>query len=130
MMYRIYVTLKNGNQATGLELYKGSPPASGTELEVPLMRGGSVQARIGKTTNTKRIGGVSVSVVAEVHADEIQGQPKERESKGDSVPAKKQPLASTKKDNFQYLESSGSVVTALSRARYRFFDLALTEDQS
>jgi len=70
-MYRIYVTLKNGNQATGLELYKGSPPAPGTELEVPLMRGGSVQARIGNTTNTKRLGGASFLVVAEVHADEI-----------------------------------------------------------
>jgi hypothetical protein len=80
MMYRIYVTLKNGNQAIGLELYKGSPPASGTDLEVPLMRGGSVQARIGKTTNIKRIGGAPVLVVAEVHADEIQGKPTERES--------------------------------------------------
>jgi hypothetical protein len=70
-MYRIYVTLKNGNQATGLELYKGSPPASGTELEVPLIRGGSVQARIGSSTDTKRIGGAQVLVVREVHADEI-----------------------------------------------------------
>src|SRR6516165_2612241 len=65
-MYRIYVTLKNGNEATGLELHKGSPPARGTELEVPLMRGGSVQARIGSITNTKRIGGPSVLVVKEV----------------------------------------------------------------
>jgi hypothetical protein len=71
MMYRIYVTLKNGNQATGLELYKGSPPAFGTERDVPLLRGGSVQARIDSTTNTKRIGGDSILVVAEVHADEI-----------------------------------------------------------
>jgi hypothetical protein len=39
MYYRINVTLKNGNQATGRELYEGSVPASGTELEVPLMRG-------------------------------------------------------------------------------------------
>ena len=70
-MYRICVTLKNGNQAIGLELYKGSPPASGIELDVPLMRGGSVQARIGSTTNTKRIGDDSILVVAEVHADEI-----------------------------------------------------------
>ena len=70
-MYRIYVTLKNGNQATGLELYKGSPPARDTELEVPLIRGGSVQARIGPTTNTKRIGGAEALVVGEVHANEI-----------------------------------------------------------
>jgi hypothetical protein len=71
MMYRIYVTLKSGNEATGLELYKGSPPASGTELEVPLMRSGSVQARIGSTTNTRRIDGDPILVIAEVHADEL-----------------------------------------------------------
>jgi len=71
IMYRIYVTLKSGNQATGLELCKGSPPASGTELDVPLIRGGSVQARIGSTTDTKRIGGDSILVVAEVQGDEI-----------------------------------------------------------
>jgi hypothetical protein len=70
-MYRIYVTLKNGNQATGLELYKGSPPDFGTEFEVPLMRGGSVKTRIRSSTNTKRIGGAVVRVVTEVHAEEI-----------------------------------------------------------
>jgi len=70
-MYRIYVTLKNGNQATGLELYKGSPPASGTELEVPLMRGGTIKARVASSTGTRRIGGVPTLVVTEVHADEI-----------------------------------------------------------
>ena len=69
--YRIYVTLKNGNQATGRELHEGSPPTSGTELEVPLMRGGSVQARIGSATTTKRIGGYAVKVITAVHADEI-----------------------------------------------------------
>jgi hypothetical protein len=37
--YRIYVRLKNGDQAGDRELYKGPPPASGTELEVPLLRG-------------------------------------------------------------------------------------------
>jgi hypothetical protein len=71
MMYRIYVTLKSGNQPTGVELYKGSPPASGTELDVPFIRGGLVQARIGSTTNTRCIGGNPILVVAEVHADEI-----------------------------------------------------------
>jgi hypothetical protein len=73
MYYRIYVTLKNGNQAIGRELHEGSPPASGTELEVPLMRGGSVQARIGSSTTTKRIGGYAVKVITAVHADEIEG---------------------------------------------------------
>jgi hypothetical protein len=71
MYYRINVTLKNGNQATGRELYEGSLPASGTELEVPLMRGGWVKARIGSSTKTKRIAGYAVKVVTEVHADEI-----------------------------------------------------------
>ena len=73
MYYRIYVTLKNGNQAIGRELHEGSPPASGTQLEVPLMRGGSVQARIGSSTTTKRIGGYAVKVITAVHADEIEG---------------------------------------------------------
>jgi len=73
MYYRIYVTLKNGNQAIGRELHEGSPPASGAELEVPLMRGGSVQARIGSSTTTKRIGGYAVKVITAVHADEIEG---------------------------------------------------------
>ena len=44
--YRIYVRLKNGDQVGGREIYKGPPPASGTELEVPLLRGGTVKARI------------------------------------------------------------------------------------
>jgi len=35
--YRIYVKLKNGGQAAGGELQAGSPPARGTELEVPLI---------------------------------------------------------------------------------------------
>jgi len=35
------------------------------------MRGGSVQARIGLTTNAKRIADDEVLVVREVHADEI-----------------------------------------------------------
>jgi hypothetical protein len=71
MYYRIYVTLKNGNQAIGRELHEGSPPGSGTELGVPLMRGGSAQARIGSATTTKRIGGRAVKAITAVHADEI-----------------------------------------------------------
>jgi len=70
-MYRIYVTLKNGYQATGAKLYKGSPPASGTELEVPLMRGDSVRVRTGSSKTTTRIGDYAVRIVTEVHADEI-----------------------------------------------------------
>jgi hypothetical protein len=52
MYYRINVTLKNWNQATARELYEGSLPPSGTELEVSLMRGGWVKARIGSSTKT------------------------------------------------------------------------------
>ena len=70
--YRIYVRLKNGNQATGRELYEGPPPASGTELEVPLIRGGTVKARIGSShTKPSKRGGIAVSSVTEVYADEI-----------------------------------------------------------
>lgn len=65
------MTLKNGNQATGRELYEGSLPAFGTELEVPLIRGDWVKARIGSSTKTKRIAGYAVKHVTEVHADEI-----------------------------------------------------------
>ncbi|MGC2079364.1 MAG: hypothetical protein WA728_25745 [Xanthobacteraceae bacterium] len=66
--YRIYVKLKNGGQATGGELQTGSPPISGTELDVPLITGRVVKARIGlpDRKHTRRAG----TVVA-VYADEI-----------------------------------------------------------
>ena len=70
--YRIYVRLKNGDQVGGRELYKGAPPASGTELEVPLLPGGTVKARIGLLhTEPSKRGGVAATVVTEVYADEI-----------------------------------------------------------
>ena len=70
--YRIYVRLKNGDQVGGRELYKGPPPASGTELEVPLLRGGTVKARIGSFhTEPGKRGGIAGTVVTEVYADEI-----------------------------------------------------------
>jgi hypothetical protein len=62
--YRIYVRLKNGDQVGGRELYKGPPPASGTELEVPLLRGGTVKARIGSFhTEPGKRGGIAGTVV-------------------------------------------------------------------
>jgi hypothetical protein len=66
--YRIYVKLKNGGQATGGELQTGSPPISGTELEVPLITGRIVKARIGlhDTKHARRVG-----AVVTVYADEI-----------------------------------------------------------
>ena len=71
--YRIYVRLKNGDQMTGRELYKGPPPASGTELEVPLLRGGTVRARISSShTEPDKRGGFAGTVVSEIiYADEI-----------------------------------------------------------
>jgi hypothetical protein len=66
--YRIYVKLKNGGQATGSELGTGSPPIFGTELDVPLITGRVVKARIGlpDTKHTGRVG-----AVVTVYADEI-----------------------------------------------------------
>jgi hypothetical protein len=71
--YRIYVRLKNGDQVGGRELYKGPPPASGTELEVPLLRGGTVKARISPFhIESDKRGGIAGTVVSEViYADEI-----------------------------------------------------------
>jgi hypothetical protein len=67
-LYRIYVKLKNGGQGTGGELQTGSPPISGTELDVPLITGRTVKARIGlpDTRHIRRVG-----AVVTVHADEI-----------------------------------------------------------
>jgi hypothetical protein len=71
--YRIYVRLKNGDQVGGREVYKGPPPASGTELEVPLLRGGTVKARISPFhTEPDKRGGIASAHVSEViYADEI-----------------------------------------------------------
>jgi hypothetical protein len=71
--YRIYVRLKNGDQVGGRVLYKGPPPASGTELEVPLLRGGTVRARISSShTEPDKRGGFAGTVVSEIiYADEI-----------------------------------------------------------
>ena len=52
--YRIYVRLKNGDQVGGRVLYKDPPPASGAELEVPLLRGGTVKARISSSQTELR----------------------------------------------------------------------------
>jgi hypothetical protein len=69
--YRIYVRLKRGGQHTGRDLHNGSPPVAGTELNVPLVTGRSVKARIGSYhEGSKRIGN-PVSVVINVYADEI-----------------------------------------------------------
>ena len=69
--HRIYVRLKNGDQVGGRVLYTGPPPASGTELEVPLLRGGTVKARIG-SSHTEESGGFAGTLVAKIiYADEI-----------------------------------------------------------
>jgi hypothetical protein len=66
--YRIYVRLKKGGQATGAELQVGSPPDCGTELDVPLITGRSVKARI-DLPNTKPAN--TIRSVVTVYADEI-----------------------------------------------------------
>ena len=69
--YRIYVRLKNGDQVGGRVLYKGPPPASGTELEVPLLRGGTVKARISSSHTEERDGLAGTVVSKIIYADEI-----------------------------------------------------------
>ena len=69
--YRIYVRLKNGDQVGGREIYKGPPPASGTELEVPLLRGGTVKARIGSSHSEERDGFAGTLVTKIIYAHEI-----------------------------------------------------------
>jgi hypothetical protein len=66
--YRIYVRLKKGGQATGAELQRGTPPDSGTELDVPLITGRTVKARIG-LPNSKHAH--TIRSVVTVYADEI-----------------------------------------------------------
>ena len=67
--YRIYVRLKSGGQATGRDLHNGPPPLSGIQLDVPLISGRTVKARIG-LPNTKHSEAVG-TVVVTVYADEI-----------------------------------------------------------
>ena len=66
--YRIYVKLKKGGQATGRALHNGRPPPFGTQVDVPLMTGRTVKARIG-SASTKRIQAARAHLT--VYADEI-----------------------------------------------------------
>jgi hypothetical protein len=69
--YRIYVRLKNGDQVGGREVYKGPPPASGTELEVPLLRGRHGQSAdwLVPCRGERRFAGTLVTEI--IYADEI-----------------------------------------------------------
>jgi hypothetical protein len=70
--HRIYVRLKSGGQATGRELRTGPPPDRGTVLDVPLITGRSVKARIApfhREGGLKQ--GTAVPSITEVFADEI-----------------------------------------------------------
>ena len=70
--YRIYVRLKNGGQATGGELEPGSPPPSGTELEVPLITGRTVKAETGPSLpNNQPSKPFFRGSVVNVYADEL-----------------------------------------------------------
>ena len=67
--YRIYVRLKAGGQATGRDLHNGPQPDNGTEIDVPLMSGRTVKARIGSPDTTPK--GRAFRPVVTVYADEV-----------------------------------------------------------
>ena len=69
--YRIYVRLKSGGQATGRDLHNGSPPASGTRLDVPLITGRLVKAQIGSLPNANQAKPFFRGGVVSVYADEL-----------------------------------------------------------
>jgi hypothetical protein len=70
--YRIYVRLKSGGQATGRELHSGPPPEHSTVLEVALVSGRTVNARVGPSHKERVFRrGAPGSYVTEVYADEI-----------------------------------------------------------
>jgi hypothetical protein len=70
--HRIYVRLKSGGQATGGELRIGPPPDHGAVLDVPLIIGRAVKARIGPYhMEGGKKKGASVTSVTEVYADEM-----------------------------------------------------------
>ena len=70
--YRIYVRLKSGDRATGRELHTGPPPDHSIVLDVPLITGRTVKARIGPfhTEGETNETGVPL-LVTEVYGDEI-----------------------------------------------------------
>jgi hypothetical protein len=71
--HRIFVRLKNGGQATGRELHAGPPPDDSTVLDVTLLSGRTVKARIGpfQTEGVMRRKGSAITLVTEIYADEI-----------------------------------------------------------
>lgn len=70
--YRIYVRLKSGGQATGRELRTGPLPDHGTVLDVLLITGRTVKARIGPFhMEGAKKKGAPVTPTTEVYADEI-----------------------------------------------------------
>jgi hypothetical protein len=71
--YRIYVRLKSGGQATGRDLHSGSAPNHGTEIDVPLITGRTIRARINSHSEGNKRSGIPGSVVINVYADEIDG---------------------------------------------------------
>jgi len=70
--HRIYVRLKRGGQATGRELNSGPPPDHSTVLDVPLVSGRTVRAKISPFRREGIIKkGTNVRSITEVYADEI-----------------------------------------------------------
>jgi hypothetical protein len=68
--YHVYVRLKSGGQATGRELHIGPPPDRSTVLDVTLVSGRTVKARIGPSQERSMKTGSTVSSVTDVYADE------------------------------------------------------------
>jgi hypothetical protein len=69
--YRIFVRLKSGGQAIGRELYSSELPDRGTEIDVLLVTGRTVKARIVSHSDGSKRAGKAGSVFAFVYANEI-----------------------------------------------------------
>jgi hypothetical protein len=66
--YRIYLTRKTGAVETGIEIHRGPLPQPGDVIDVDLMKGGRVKARVSNHHRSKVAG---ATVVVEVEAVEI-----------------------------------------------------------
>jgi hypothetical protein len=69
--YRIFVRLRTGGQAIGRKLCSGELPDLGTELNVLLVTGRTVKARIVSHGSGSKRAGKAGSAFTFVHAEEI-----------------------------------------------------------
>jgi hypothetical protein len=70
MPYRIYLTRKTGAVETGVEIHRDPLPQPGDVIDVDVLKGGRVQARVG-SQHTDRSKVAGATVVVEVQAAEI-----------------------------------------------------------